>query len=216
MSNGTILKFSGKLFTILMAKYYLKEKISKTKYIILFIGFLGVFCVAKPSFIFGHSIHKEYPLRSYAVIATITGALSHSISTILTKTIVNKVHVLSLIWYFSAVSLVLVMPLQLFKSTPSAFVNLEYPTFMVLFYLSSQLLQNIGLKVIPASIVTLIQISDTLFGVFYGVMIFKEKLDLMSKVGCLLVFSVSILLAIEKYLEKPKYKALDMYLSSVK
>ena len=206
MSNATILKFSGKLSAILLARFYLKETISRTKYMILFIGFIGVCLVAKPSFIFGTQTHKNYPLRSYAVIATITGAISVSISTILTKTIVNKVHVLSLIWFFSSVSFVMVLPLQFFKTIESAFINIHYVIFMIFFYLTSQLLQNAGMKVIAASVVTLIQISDTMFGVMYGVLVFKEKLDTYSQMGCLLVFSVNVMLAIEKYLEKKNDK----------
>eukprot|EP00835_Amoeboradix_gromovi_P001943 NODE_100_length_20777_cov_0.240884.p5 type:complete len:308 gc:universal NODE_100_length_20777_cov_0.240884:961-1884(+) len=212
MSNCTILKFVGKLFTILLARFYLKEKISILKISALLLGFFGVFLVAKPSFVFGSQIHEEYPMRNYAVIATILGALTLSVSTILTKTIVNKVHVLSLIWYFSIVSLFSTLPLQFFKETSSVLFNLHYVVFMVIFYLCSQLLQNAGLKTISASVVTLIQISDTLFGVMYGVYVFNETLDAYSKLGCICVLSVNFLLVLEKFYESQKFGKVKDYI----
>ena len=204
MSSATMIRFVGPLFTMVLAKVYLKETISNTKYFALVIGFLGVVLVAKPSFIFGTQIHRDYPNRHIAVFINIISALTLSVSTVLTKKIINKVHILSLMYFFALISIFTSIPLQFFKSTPPQSASLLLPFLVAISYFISQLLSNIGIKTIPASVATLIQISDTIFGVLYGVLVFQERLDIFSIIGCVLVLSVSLILAYEKFKSKPR------------
>ena len=200
LSNATMIRFVGPLFTMLLAKVVLKESISNIKIVSLFVGFLGVGLVAKPAFLFGQQSHNgDYPNRHLAVVANIVSALTLSVSTVLTKSIINKIHILSLMYFFALVSLFATLPLQFLKQHSGTFGDLTLPIILALCYFFSQMCSNMGIKSVPASVATLIQISDTLFGVFYGVLVFGEKLDFFSLVGCFMVLSVSFLLAFEKY-----------------
>ena len=199
LSNATMIRFIGPLTTMILAKVYLKESVSNIKYFSMSIGFLGVIFVAKPAFLFGERIHKDYPNRHLAVIVNIISGITLAFSTVLTKKIINKVHILSLMYFFGLVSIFATLPLQFFKKGQSEWSNAGLPIAMGLCYFFSQGLSNLGIKSIPASVATLIQISDTIFGVLYGVLVFGETLDGFSILGCLMVLSVSLILALEKY-----------------
>eukprot|EP00834_Sanchytrium_tribonematis_P003536 NODE_139_length_16235_cov_0.569038.p7 type:complete len:319 gc:universal NODE_139_length_16235_cov_0.569038:5415-6371(+) len=209
LSSATMIRFIGPLFTMVLAKFYLQESISRLKVIGMVLGFTGMVIVSKPSFIFGTKPHPDYPMRHYAIIANLVSAIALSFSTVLTKKIINQVNILSMMWYFAVVSAIATSPLQLIKMTSSDFSSMELPLIMSICYFTSQLLSNLGMKFVPASVATLIQMSDVIFGLFFGVVVFREELDGYSVFGCLLVMSVNLLMAYEKYSTRVNYVQLE-------
>ena len=201
LSNATMIRFIGPLFTMILAKVYLKETVSNVKYVAMGIGFLGVILVAKPAVLFGEQSHKDYPNRQMAVIVNIISAITLALAAVLTKKIINKVSILSMMYFFGFIAIFAALPLQLIKKKQSDWSHVGLPLTMALCYFCAQGMSNLGIKTIPASVATLIQISDTLFAVMYGVLVFGEKLDGFSILGCAMVLSVSIILAFEKFMD---------------
>eukprot|EP00834_Sanchytrium_tribonematis_P002702 NODE_89_length_21781_cov_0.895836.p11 type:complete len:229 gc:universal NODE_89_length_21781_cov_0.895836:13789-14475(+) len=107
LSSSAMIRYLGPFITMILAKTYLKEEISKLKYIGMCIGFMAVLLIAKPF----QETHSNYPNRSLAIIANFIAAISAGISTILTKEIVKYTHIASLMFYFAFTSLIITFPL---------------------------------------------------------------------------------------------------------
>eukprot|EP00835_Amoeboradix_gromovi_P004500 NODE_354_length_10253_cov_0.271519.p2 type:complete len:321 gc:universal NODE_354_length_10253_cov_0.271519:1473-511(-) len=199
LSDATILKFTAPLFTMILARYYLKESISWFKKIGMILGFVGVILTARPPFLFKQAMSTGhyYAHRDYAVIAVIGSSLCMACSTIATKQLANKVHYFSLMFYMSAVYLLFAVPLKYFQNAELELDGLPVVVLLTVGFLVGQVFGFIGISFVPAAIVTLVKNMDTFFGVLFGVILFKEQLEWNTIAGCSMIFAVTIVLVIE-------------------
>eukprot|EP00834_Sanchytrium_tribonematis_P006303 NODE_452_length_7258_cov_0.721050.p3 type:complete len:319 gc:universal NODE_452_length_7258_cov_0.721050:6277-7233(+) len=197
LSDGTILKFSAPLLTMLMAKLYLKEEISWFKRIGMLIGFIGVLLTARPSFLFSPIDNHLYPNRNWAILSVLGASICLACSTIITKQIAHQVHYFSLMFFLSTWYLFISILLKFSESNNFQFQGISLVILLTIGFFCGQVFGFIGISHVPATVTTLIKNMDTFFGVIFGIVIFKESLQWNTIVGCILVFIVTILLVIE-------------------
>ena len=202
LSDGTVLKFAAPLFTMLLAKFYLKEDISTFKKVGMLFGFVGVVLTARPQFLFSpaQSVGHRYEKRNEAIIAVLGASLCLALSTIITKEIAHSVHYFSLMFFLSVWFVGLAIPLKLIvEGTNIELDGLPTVAILTFGFFLGQVLGFLGISSVPAGVVTLIKNMDTFFGVVFGIIIFNEQLEWNTIVGCVLVFIVTLLLVAESY-----------------
>ena len=201
LSEGTIIKFSAPLFTLVLARYYLKEQISWFKKIGMVLGLIGVVLAAKPQFIFGDTptLGQNYPNRTWAILAIILSSLCMAGSTIIIKEIAHDVHFFAPMFYLTTWYILIAIPLKLTENFYVEVDGLLIIFFLTIGFFLGQVFGFLGISKVPATVVTLIKNLDSFFGVIFGILIFKETIEWNTILGCAMIFCVTLVLVIENY-----------------
>jgi S-adenosylmethionine uptake transporter len=117
VTTGTVISFATPLFTLVLAIFFLEEKIIWQRWLATIIGFLGIVVTLKP-----HSADFNPE-----VLIFVAAAVAFAMLDILNKKFVIKESTISMLFYSALITALL--------STPSAVIYWESPTMLELFLL---------------------------------------------------------------------------------
>ena len=182
MADASMLNKLSPFFVTIFACIFLKEKLNKIQIPSLIVVFLGAMLIIKPQFSF-----DVLPALSGLLSAICAGA-----AYTLVRLLKDKENPSTIIFYFSFVSVIAMIPLTI--------MNFQMPVGMQWLYLiGTGVFAAIGqygltfaYKYAPASEISIYNYMSIIFATIMGLIVWKEFPDMWSIVGGLLVVGVAV------------------------
>ena len=187
VSTATALFMTTPLYTIFLARWYLKEKINSLKIFAVVVVFFGCIIVAHPT-----SWARNYSDLLGSSLAMTEAALA-AISVTIIKLIGNKAHYIQLVFYLSVYMFAIAIVLNAYYGFTFQPFNFQILCIGVLASIG-QLFVNSGLQKVTAVVGMTVRCSEVLFAFIIGG-ILKEPISLLSIVGAFFIVAGSYLTA---------------------
>ncbi len=184
LSDSNVLSKSSTFFVSIFSVLILKDKISKSTLGLMVFGFLGVVLIIKPQF-------------NYSVLPAVSGAVSAMFAG-LAYTIISQINKRekgeTIIFYFSAISILGTLPLFLYDfvmPTPLQLVNL---IMVGVFAAGGQYFLTFAYRVGNAPKTSIVNFVGVVASLLLGVIFFGEIPDVFSIIGTIVIISSVFLL----------------------
>jgi drug/metabolite transporter (DMT)-like permease len=191
-ADAAMLNKLSPVFVILMAHFFLKEKIHKVQIVVLLLSIAGAVLVIKPGFNF-----SIVPALAGFVSAILSGAAYIFISFI-----DNKESVYTTVFYFSFFSSVSCLPFFLMKFAVPDIYELMLLILLGTLAALGQIALTFAYNGCPASEISIYDYSNIIFSSVLAYTFLKEIPDFMSIGGGLLILSASAILYIHTTRQK--------------
>ena len=199
LGDASALVFTSPIFTCVIARIFLKEKLTPVSVGSLIFGLGGVVLIAKPTFIFGSEGH-EFPW--YYTIVPLLSALTLAITYVLQRKIAADVSSITISFYVAVAQLFAGLGYQVLSgdpyTTPVCYVERELLVICGLCLLIVWVSANLALRYESATLGSIIRNLDTVLAFFVQVVMFGERAEPMSLVGAALIMGGTISLALSK------------------
>ena len=199
LGDASALVFTSPIFTCVIARIFLKEKLTPVSVGSLIFGLGGVVLIAKPTFIFGNEGH-EFPW--YYTIVPLLSALTLAITYVLQRKIAADVSSVTISFYVAVAQLFAGLGYQVVSgdpwTTPVCYVERELLVFCGLCLMIVWISANLALRYESATLGSIIRNLDTVLAFFVQVVLFGERAEPMSLVGAALIMGGTISLALSK------------------
>lgn len=183
LSAAAIINKLSPFVVMILAYFFLKEKITKYHIIALLLALFGSWLVIKPEF--DSSI---IPIVILLVSAVLSGIAFTSL-----KALGDKENEFTIVFHYSFISVMLSIPFILFNfvipDLKSTLILLSVGVFAAI----GQIALTYAYKLAPASEVSVYDYSNIIFSSFIGYMFLKEKLDLLDILGIIIIIVSSII-----------------------
>lgn len=184
LGDATAIHQSSPILVVLLSSVFLKEELTKEKLLTVFLGFIGVLLIVKPSF----------DVSVFPSLVGLSGALGAAFAYIFISYLGKGVKSEIIILAFAAFSSL--------ASLPFLFGNFVVPRGIALFYLVcigifgglGQFFVTNGYKLSKASEISIYSYTGIIFSGLFGMIIFKENPDFMSFIGMALIILAGYLL----------------------
>ncbi|MCF8463028.1 MAG: DMT family transporter [Rickettsiaceae bacterium] len=130
IATATIVNFSIPIFVLILARIFLKEKVTLLRWIVTLIGFVGIVTTL-----------KLHDCCSFDSIALVLGAIIFASLDVINKSVVSKESMLAMLFYSALISTLLAMPQAIISWQPLTiehallFLTLGIGANMILFCL---------------------------------------------------------------------------------
>ncbi|EFA80065.1 hypothetical protein PPL_06887 [Heterostelium album PN500] len=199
LSDAVCVSFTTPVFTAALACIVLKEKWGYIDAISTILSFIGVGIISKPSFIFGSSVKQDSSepdsgLRFIYISIGLIGSFFSACAYVAVRKIGSGTNALVMVSYFSSVAILLTLPasflLQSFK-IPNLIDSLLL-IGMGVSGLGYQAFLNKSLQKEKAAKASAMSYTQIIFSLLMEVTILKERPDLLTIIGTLIILSCSI------------------------
>lgn len=182
IADAAMLNRIAPFFLMIFAGIFLKEKLSKMHIPALIVIFLAAMLIIKPGF-------------NYVLIPAIAGFLS-AVTTggaqTLIRYISSKEDPITIVFHFSFVSVMIMLPIVLFTYQTPVGNQWIYLAGTGVFAASGQLALTYGLRLEKATILSVFGYSNVIFNAFLGYIIFNEVSDIWSIIGATIIILTSV------------------------
>lgn len=179
LAEATSISFAGPILTMLVAVFFLKEKIHPNVWIAVIIGFIGVLLIIRPGFKELHFAHLSN------IIAVSLWAVTNALIKTMTKTEKPQ----TIVAYMSLVMFVFSIPFAVFHLQV---VDFECVTYFVLLGIFSNLTHiciSMSLSKADLSFIQPFDFTRLIFTVIIAYFFFGEPLDYWVFIGSAVIFS---------------------------
>ncbi|MEI6092669.1 MAG: DMT family transporter [bacterium] len=180
------------VFVAIFANFILGEKLPRFFYLLLVSSLVGCIMVIKPSF----SNLGNFP-AVMAVLSAVLAALAYVCIRALSKQ--HKTHMIVL--YFSLTAAMVPLPWSSYFTIPSAYQFIALLMIGV-FATIAQFFMTKAYGLEKAGIVSMVGYSGVFFNVFWGVLIWKEYLDVYSIIGGVIILFSCLTLSLIVYKDR--------------
>ena len=184
-ADAAILNKLSPVFVIILAHYFHKEKINKTKLIVSAVSVIGALLVIKPKF-----DSSVIPAAAGFISAILSGAAYLFIG------MTEKESVYTTVFYFSFFSSLSCVPFFFFDFVTPEINELILLALLGIFAALGQIALTFAYTVCPASDISIYDYSNIIFSSMLGFLFLKEIPDLLSVAGGVLILSASVYLYI--------------------
>ncbi|MDO4594607.1 MAG: DMT family transporter [Tissierellia bacterium] len=181
-ADATILQKSSPLFVTLFAILLLKEKLTKSKIIVLILCLLGTIFVVNPRF------NSDLTYGFIGILSACFAGLAYTLVSFLNK--VEKTN--TIIFFFSLFSVVCCIPFMMIDFTIPTAYELMLLFFIGIFAGIGQVGLTLGYKYAPASEVSIFAFATVPFATIFGYILFNDKLSPHTALGIMLIFISSL------------------------
>ena len=185
-ADAAMLNKLSPVFVIMLAHFFLKEKINKTKIIVLLISVIGALLVIKPKF-----NYTMLPALSGFISAILSGA-----AYIFIRLIDDKESVYTTVFYFSFFSSVSCIPFFIIDFAIPEFYELSLLLLLGILAALGQIALTFSYTESPASEISIYDYSYIIFSTILAYVFLSEIPDIFSILGGLLILSASVVLYI--------------------
>tara|TARA_B100000401_G_C52746602_1_gene691093 strand:+ start:236 stop:1123 length:888 start_codon:yes stop_codon:yes gene_type:complete len=189
LSLSTVIQYTYPIFISIFAGLLIKEKITKNIILALLSGWLGILVILNP---YQLSI-SNIDIKSLAILVAFIGSISTSLAYITVKKLSLTEDVFVIIKYFPFVSLITLFPFVVIYWVTPSINELFWIAGIGLFTQIGQILLTIGLKNLPASEASSINYFQVFFGSLWGILFFREIINVNFIFGSLLVLLGTII-----------------------
>ncbi len=184
IADATMLNNLSPFVVTLLAWLFLKEKLSKMQIPALVIVFFASWLIIKPTF----------DLNMIPSVAGAFSALLSGSAYILVRYLGDKENPATVVFFFSLVSTLLVLPFALINFQMPRGIELYALIGIGVFASGGQMAITYAYKMAKASEISFFTYVNVLFSVFFGWVIWNEMPDLLSIIGGLIIIFSSIFL----------------------
>ncbi len=194
LSISTVIQYTYPIFISIFAGIFINEKMSRNLVFALVIGWLGILIIINPIQL--SNINAK--IENSSIWIAFLGAICTALAYITVKKLSLTEDVYVIIEYFPLVSLITLLPIVLINWVTPNFAELIWILGIGLFTQLGQTFLTIGLKTLPATRASTINYLQVLFGSIWGIMFFKEIININFFFGALLVLLGTIISTTKK------------------
>jgi len=189
LSISTVIQYTYPIFVSILAGIFIKEKITKSIFFSLIIGWMGILVILNPTQL--SIIRVE--IDNISVLIAFLGSIFTALAYVTVRKLAFTENVYVIIEYFPLISLITLLPIVLFNWVTPDWNELIWIIGIGLFTQLGQTFLTIGLKNLPASEVSTINYLQVLFGSIWGILFFNEMINLNFLLGASLVLLGTII-----------------------
>ena len=190
LGEASILFQMAPVFVVIFAHFILKEALPKFFYGLLLLSVVGCLLVIKPSFTNWGSIPALVGIASTAMAA---GAY------ICIRSLGKEHNVYVIVLYFSVTATIAPIPIMLKRFIVPNMTELVILALVGIFATMGQFFMTKAYRVEKAGIVSMTTYTGLFFNIFWGIVIWGEKLDIASIMGGLLILISCLVLSYKTY-----------------
>ncbi len=185
LSDASILNKMSPFFAIIFSFLLLKEKPSFTQSVIVVIAFVGSLFVIKPTF----ANAALFP----SVVGFLSGVFAGLAYAYVRKLTVNGEHSAYVVFFFSFVSTLIVLPLFIVTYEPMSLYQLCMLLLAGLFAAGGQFMMTLSYKNAPSKEVSVYGFSQIVFSALLGFVIFDQLPDIYSVIGYIVIVLMAVM-----------------------
>ncbi|KAG2194602.1 hypothetical protein INT46_007674 [Mucor plumbeus] len=187
--DATVIFFLGPLFKVVIGCIVLNDSFSVSDVFNSILCFVGFLFIMKPRFLFYEMQQDDKYGRYFAISCSLAAALMSAMAYITVRK-VGQQHVMVHVVYFGLVSTLLCIPIMFMNlqsfvmpqdKDVALFVSVGGLAFLGQYFI------NIGLKMAPIGLVTVLRSIDVVFAFLFGVVIFHELPGFYTLTGTLII-----------------------------
>lgn len=194
LGDASVLFYTSPVFTIVLARVYLKEPCTVFSTGMIVIVMIGIILVTQPPLEFlTTSVTSKYAM---GVILALLSSLTDAINIVMLRDL-KLLHYSVLLFLHGILSLVFSTLLIPFTRVTKV-VTPTYPLLMSLFSALEQLALVWALNLAKASPVSTCQVLDVIFAYLYQIMFFGEKITMVSILGASVIISAVVMMTLRE------------------
>ena len=197
LNISTVIQYTYPIFISIFAGILLNEKITKNIYIALITGWLGITIIINPYQLSNVNVEIE----NLTILVAFLGAISTSLAYITVKKLSLTEDIFIIIKYFPLISIIILSPIVLLNWVTPNLYDLFWILGIGIFTQSGQIFLTLGLKKLQTSEAATINYLQVLFASVWGILFFKEIININFLLGSLLVL-LGTIISTSKILKK--------------
>lgn len=184
IGDASLLNKLSPFFAMIFSIFLLKEKAKSAEWAIVALAFFGAIFVIKPSF-------------SYEVLPALAGFFSGMFAglayTFVRKVTTNGVAGSVVVFAFSAISTVILLPIMIVQYKSMSALQLFYLIMAGVSAAVGQYFITFAYKFAPAKEISVFDYSQVVFATLLGFVFLGEAVDYLSVIGYVIIFSAAFL-----------------------
>ena len=189
LSISTIIQYTYPIFISLFACIFINEKITKHIVFALIVGWFGILLILNPT----QLTNINVDIDRLSIFIAFLGAIFTALAYVTVKKLAFTEDVYVIIEYFPLVSIIILLPVVFINwITPNVY-ELLWIIGIGLFTQLGQTFLTIGLKSLPASEASSINYLQVFFASIWGVLFFREIININFLFGSLMVLLGTII-----------------------
>ena len=189
LSISTVIQYTYPIFISIFAGIFINEKITRNLLFALVSGWIGILVILNPTQLSYINVNIE----SLSIFIAFLGSICTALAYITVKKLSYTEDVYVIIEYFPLVSCITLMPFTLINWVTPNGNDLLWIIGIGLFTQLGQTFLTIGLKNLPASEASTINYLQVVFGSIWGILFFKEIINVNFLLGASLVLLGTII-----------------------
>lgn len=195
LSDANMLNKLSPFLVVIFCALFLKEKINLKQISMVSVAFIGALFIIKPSF----------NVQVIPYLVGVLGGIGAALAYTCVRALGNKEDYYTIVFFFSAFSLIVILPGFLAVYKPMTIMQLIY---LILAGISASIGQfgvTLAYKFAPAKEISIYDYSGIICSAILGIVFFGEHPDIMSIIGYFIVFAA----AFDMFLYNKKLDDLD-------
>ncbi len=185
LSDASILNKMSPFFVVIFSYFILKEKPSITQILVVVGAFFGALFVIKPSFLNADLLPS--------VVGFLGGAFAGAAYACVRKLTLNGEHSAFVVFFFSIVSTLVVLPLTIVCFEPMSLYQLAMLLLAGISATGGQFMITLAYKHAPSKEISVYDFSQVIFASILGFFVFAQVPDVYSIVGYVIIVSMAVL-----------------------
>ena len=170
------------VLVLVFSYFILKEKVNFATWLAIGLSFFGVILIMRP----GLTIFNHY------LIIPLFAAFFYSLFQIATRLNARYDDNETMLFYNGLIGSIITLVLSLFYWQPLHSTSFIFFIFLGIFFCTGLYLQIKALSITPASILAPYQYTIILWGIFFGLVVYKEIPDIFTIIGAIIIVSSGI------------------------
>ena len=189
LSISTVIQYTYPILISIFAGLFINEKITRNLLFALVIGWIGILVILNPTQLSNIKVNIE----SLSIFIAFIGSICTALAYVTVKKLSYTEDVYVIIEYFPLVSFITLLPIVLINWVTPNWSELVWILGIGLFTQLGQTFLTIGLKNLPASEAATINYLQVVFGSIWGILFFREIINVNFLLGASLVLLGTII-----------------------
>ena len=189
LNISTVIQYTYPIFISIFAGLLIKERVSKNVFIALIMGWVGIVIILNPN----QLANLNVEINNIAIVVAFLGAIFTSLAYITVKKLSLTEDIFIIIKYFPLVSVITLFPIVTLNWVIPNVNDLIWIVGIGIFTQAGQTFLTIGLKQLPTTEAATINYLQVFFGSLWGILLFKEIVNINFLLGSLLVLLGTII-----------------------
>ena len=189
LSISTVIQYTYPILISIFAGLFINEKITRNLLFALVSGWIGILVILNPTQLSNINVNIE----SLSILIAFIGSICTALAYVTVKKLSYTEDVYVIIEYFPLVSCITLMPFVLINWVTPNGNELLWIIGIGLFTQLGQTFLTIGLKNLPASEASIINYLQVVFGSMWGILFFREIINVNFLLGASLVLLGTII-----------------------
>ena len=194
LNLSTVIQYTYPIYISIFAGVFIKEKITKNILIGLIMGWLGIIIILNPY----QLSNLNVDVNNLTILIAFLGAISTSLAYVTVKKLSLTEDIFIIIKYFPLISLIILSPIVFANWVTPTLNDLSWIIGIGIFTQIGQTFLTLGLKKLPASEAATLNYLQVFFGSLWGILIFRELININFIFGSSLVLLGTIISSSQK------------------